>query len=198
MIMNKLLLKTYSSIFLFLLASKPVLSAEGIDYKHFLGITLDEKFWVLIAFILFVLLIGKKATNAANSALDNRSNIIKDKINNAEETLAEAKELLKQSQNALTDHKNESDDLINKQKDLAEKNAIIYANKIQDEIKRKNISADREIQYMHTEATVQIKNKITSVTLQSVEDIATNELKNSKSDKIYQNFIKNIPKALKS
>ena len=196
--MNKLLLKTYSFLFLFLFISKPVLSAEGAEYKHFLGITLDEKFWVLIAFILFVLLIGKKATNAANSALDSRSNIIKDKINNAEEALTEAKKLLKESQKALSDHKNESDDLINKQKDLAEKNAIIYANKIQDEIKRKNVSADREIQYMHTEATVQIKNKITSVTLQSVEDIAKNELKNSKTDKIYQNFINDIPKALKS
>ena len=198
MIMSKFLLKTYSFIFLFLLISKPLLSAEGIEYKHFLGITLDEKFWVLIAFILFILLIGKKAINAANSALDNRSNIIKDKINSAEEALAEAKELLKESQKALSHHRNESDDLINKQKDLAEKNAIVYANKIEDEIKRKNISADREIQYMHTEATVQIKNKITSITLQSVEDIATNELKNSKSDKIYQNFINNIPKALKS
>ena len=198
MIMIKLLLKTYSFVFLLLLVSKPVISAEGIEYKHFLGITLDEKFWVLIAFILFILLIGKKATNAANSALDSRSNIIKDKINNAEETLAEAKELLKQTQNALADHKNESDDLINKQKDLAEKNALTYSNKIQDEIKRKNISADREIQYMHTEAIVQIKNKITSITLQSVEDIATDELKNSKSDKIYQNFIMSIPKALKS
>ena len=198
MIMNKLLLKTYSFIFLFLLASKPVFSAEGIEYKRFLGITLDEKFWVLIAFILFIVLISKKATNAANSALDNRSNIIKDKINNAEEALTEAKELLKETKKALSDHKNKSDDLINKQKDLAEKNAVIYANKIQDEIKRKNISADREIQYMNTEAILQIKNKITSVTLQSVEDIATNELKNSKSDKIYQNFINDIPKALKS
>ena len=198
MIMIKLLLKTYSFVLLLLLVSKPVISAEGIEYKHFLGITLDEKFWVLIAFILFVVLIGKKATNAANSALDSRSNIIKDKINNAEETLIEAKKLLKESQKALSDHKNESEDLINKQKDLAEKNAIIYADKIQDEIKRKNISADREIQYMHTDATVQIKNKITNVTLQSVEDIATNELKNSKSDKIYQNFINDIPKALKS
>ncbi len=91
MIMNKLVLKAYS--FLFLLICKPALSAEGIEYKHFLGITLDEKFWVLIAFILFLLLIGKNATNAANSALDSRSNIIKDNINNAEEALTEAKDL---------------------------------------------------------------------------------------------------------
>ena len=126
MIMIKLLLKTYSFVLLLLLVSKPVISAEGIEYKHFLGITLDEKFWVLIAFILFVLLIGKKATNAANSALDSRSNIIKDKINNAEEALTEAKELLKESQKALSHHKNESDELINKQKDLAEKLSLIH------------------------------------------------------------------------
>jgi len=197
--MNKLLLKIYHYVFgiSFLLISKPVLSAESANYKHFLGFSLDEKFWVLIAFILFILLVAKKATNAANSALDNRSNLIKDKINNAEETLMESKQLLKESQKALTLHKNETNDLINKQKDLAKKNAIIYANKIEDEITRKNISADREIQYMHTEAAKLIKNKITTVTLQSVEDIAVNELKNAKSDKIYQNFISDIPKALK-
>ena len=197
--MNKLLLKIYHYVFVicFLLISKPSFSAESANYKHFLGFSLDEKFWVLIAFILFILLVAKKATNAANSALDNRSNLIKDKINNAEETLMESKQLLKESQKALTLHKNETNDLINKQKDLAKKNAIIYDNKIEDEITRKNISADREIQYMHTEAAKLIKNKITTVTLQSVEDIAVNELKNAKSDKIYQNFISDIPKALK-
>ena len=124
--MNKLLLKSYSFLFLFLFISKPVLSAEGIEYKHFLGITLDEKFWILIAFILFVILIGKKATNAANSALDSRSNIIKDKINNDEEALTEAKELLKESQKALSDHKNESDDFINKQKDSQRKDNVLF------------------------------------------------------------------------
>ena len=185
-------------IFLFFLLCTPALSADGSNYKHFLGITLDEKFWVLIAFILFIILVAKKATNAANTALDNRSNIIKEKINNAEDTLSEAKQLLKESQQALTLHKKEANDLINKQKDLAEKRAVDYANKFQEELKRKNISAEREIQYMHTEAASLIKNKITSITIKTVEDIAKNELKDAKSEKIYQNFIENIPRALKS
>ena len=64
---------------------------------------------------------SKKATNAANTALDNRSNVIKDKISSAEATLKEAKQLLKDSQQALTDHKNEVNSLINKQKEIAEK-----------------------------------------------------------------------------
>ena len=196
--MIKLLFKSYYSVFTFILISQPALSAEGVNYKSFLGITLDEKFWVLIAFILFIILVSKKATNAANTALDNRSNVIKDKISSAEATLIEAKQLLNDSQQALTDHKNEVNNLINKQKEIAEKNANIYADKISDELKRKNIAADREIQYLHAEAATLIKNKIATITLSTVEEIANNEFKDTKSDIIYENFISNIPKALKS
>ena len=196
--MIKLLFKSYYSVFIFILISQPAFSAEGVNYKSFLGITLDEKFWVLIAFILFIILVSKKATNAANTALDNRSNVIKDKISSAEATLTEAKQLLNDSQQALTDHKNEVNNLINKQKEIAEKNANIYADKISDELKRKNIAADREIQYLHAEAATLIKNKIATITLSTVEEIANNEFKDTKSDIIYENFINNIPKALKS
>ena len=178
--------------------AQPAFSAEGGSYKSFLGITLDEKFWILIAFILFIILVSKKATNAANTALDNRSNNIKEKIISAERTLTEAKQLLKDSQQALSDHKNEANNLISKQKEIAQKNAIIYIDKISDELNRKNIAADREIQYLHTEATTLIKNKITSITLSTVEEIAKTEFKDTKSDTIYEGFINNIPKALKS
>ena len=101
----------------------------------------------------------------------------------------------------LEDHgfnEEEVNNLINKQKEIAEKNANIYADKISDELKRKNIAADREIQYLHTEAATLIRNKIATITLSTVEEIANNEFKDTKSDTIYENFISNIPKALKS
>tara|TARA_B110000008_G_scaffold28349_1_gene25431 strand:+ start:863 stop:1453 length:591 start_codon:yes stop_codon:yes gene_type:complete len=196
--MIKLLFKNSFSFIILILIAQPAFSAEGGSYKSFLGITLDEKFWILIAFILFIILVSKKATNAANTALDNRSNNIKEKITSAERTLTEAKQLLKDSQQALSDHKNEANNLISKQKEIAQKNAIIYTDKISDELNRKNIAADREIQYLHTEATTLIKNKITSITLSAVEEIAKTEFKDTKSDTIYEGFINNIPKALKS
>lgn len=196
--MIKLLFKNSFSFIILILIAQPAFSAAGGSYKSFLGITLDEKFWILIAFILFIILVSKKATNAANTALDNRSNNIKEKITSAERTLTEAKQLLKDSQQALSDHKNEANNLISKQKEIAQKNAIIYTDKISDELNRKNIAADREIQYLHTEATTLIKNKITSITLSSVEEIAKTEFKDTKSDTIYEGFINNIPKALKS
>jgi len=198
--MNRIINQSIKILTLFyaLFYSYSSIAAEGINYPQFLGINLDEKFWILIAFLLFIILVGKKATKAANFALDNRSNIIKDKINHAEATLHEAKKLLKDSQDALRNYKNESDSLKAKQKDLALKNAEVYLENLKKEIKRKNIAADKEIQYMHDETKNRIQNKISAITIKSVEDIANAELKNQKSDKILANFIKNIPLALSS
>ena len=186
------------TLFYALFYSFPSLAAEGSNYPQFLGINLDEKFWVLMAFILFIILVAKKATKAANTALDNRSNTIKEKIDNSESALVDAQKLLKESQEALINHKAATAKLILNQKQLALKNATLYLENINNEIERKNVSAEREIQYMHTEAANNVKNKITTITLRSVEYIVAKELNNDKSNKIFDNFIKNIPSALSS
>ncbi len=186
------------TLFYALLYSFPSLAAERSNYPQFLGINLDEKFWILMAFILFVILVAKKATKAANTALDNRSNTIKEKIDNSESALVDAQKLLKASQEALANHKAATEKLILNQKKLALKNATLYLENINNEIERKNVSAEREIQYMHTEAANNVKNKITTITLRSVEYIVAKELNNDKSNKIFDNFIKNIPSALSS
>jgi len=163
---------------------------------EFIGISLDEKFWVLIAFILFILLVAKKATKAANSTLDARSNSIKEKIDNSKNTLFEAQTLLKDSQELLANHKIEAENIIQKQKETALKNATIHLENIKNEIERKNVAAENEIQYMHFEALNIVKEKITDITLKSVEDIAITEFKNDKSNKIFDYFVENIPSGL--
>ena len=179
----------------------PSLAEEDIKttqmgYPEFMGITLDEAFWVLIAFILFIIIVGKKATKAINSGLDARSNAIKDKIDISENALNEAKKLLNDSQSALTAHKTKTLDLIDKQKNQAQKNAALYLDNIKSEIDRKVISAEREIEYMHAEVVNNIKNKITEITLKAVEEIAVTEFSSGKSNKVFDNFIKDIPSAL--
>ena len=163
---------------------------------EFMGISLDEKFWVLIAFILFILAVGKKATKATNTALDARSNSIKDKIDISVNTLNEAQSLLKDSQEALVDQKSQTLELITKQKEQALKNAKLYLDNMKNEIDRKNISAEREIEYMHTEAINKIRKKITEITLKSVEEFSLTENSKDKSSKVFDNFVKDIPSAL--
>ena len=49
---------------------------------------------------------------------------------------------------------------------------------------------------MHTDAVNSIKNKITEITLRSVEEIAVTECNNDKSKKVFDKFILDIPSAL--
>ena len=169
-----------------------------IGYPEFMGIKLDEAFWVLIAFILFILVVGKKATKAINAGLDTRSNSIKEKIAISENALNEAKKLLIDSQSILADHNTKTLELIGNQKNQAYKNAAIYLDNIKSEIDRKIITAEREIEYMHTEVVNNIKNKITEITLKSVKEIALTEFSNGKSNQVFDNFVKVIPSALKT
>ena len=192
----KLLIMFYALFYTYPSIAEGDIKTNQIGYPEFMGIKLDEAFWVLIAFILFIIIVGKKATKAINAGLDARSNAIKDKIDVSENALNEAKILLNDSQSALADHKTQTIELIDKQKNQAHKNAAIYLDNIKSEIDRKIISAEREIKYMHTEVVINIKSKITEITLKSVEEIAVTEFSNDKSNKVFDNFIKDIPSAL--
>ena len=192
----KLLIMFYALFYTYPSLAEEDIKTTQMGYPEFMGITLDEAFWVLIAFILFIIIVGKKATKAINAGLDARSSAIKDKIDISENALNEAKKLLKDSQSALADHKTKTLELIEKQKDQAHKNAAKYLDNIKSEIDRKVISAEREIEYMHTEAVNNIKSKITEITLKSVEEIAGTEFSNGQSNKVFDNFLKDIPSAL--
>ena len=122
----KLLMMFYALFYAYPSLAEEDIKTTQMGYPEFMGITLDEAFWVLIAFILFIIIVGKKATKAINAGLDARSSAIKDKIDISENALNEAKKLLKDSQSALADHKTKTLELIEKQKDQAHKNAAKY------------------------------------------------------------------------
>ena len=156
----------------------------------------DAEFWVLIAFIVFVVLIIGKAKSAVDKALNKRSNDIKEKIDNTEEALNEAQKILKNSQDLLINHKKSSEKLIKDQQDIAIKNSEDYLNNIDKEIKRKISTAKKEIEYLHTNAVMNIQEKISTVTINTLEDILSTDFQLSKDKNLFNHFIKEIPSAL--
>jgi len=156
----------------------------------------DAEFWVLMAFLIFILLIGRKGKSIAEKTLDDRSNAIKDKIDNSENTLHEAQQLLKNSQDLLREHKKSSKDIIKKQKELANNNAENYLLNINKEINRKIVSAEKEIEYMQINMINNIQEKISTVVIKTLEDLFSNELKSSNNKNLFENFLKEVPKAL--
>ena len=156
----------------------------------------DAEFWVLIAFIVFIVLIGRKAKSAMNDVLEKRSNDIREKISNTENTLLEAQKLLKNSQDILRDHKKSSEKLIKEQEEIALKNSEIYLENIDQEVERKKSSAAKEIEFIHSNAASQIQEKISKLVISSIEDLLSNEFKTSKNSNLANDFIDQIPSAL--
>ena len=156
----------------------------------------DAEFWVLIAFIVFIILVGRKAKSAIDSSLDKRANDIKEKIESTEAALFDAQKLLKNSQNLLMEHNNSSENLIKEQKLNAENNSKNYLDNIDNEIKRKKLTAIKEIEFLHSNASLKIQEQISQVCINSIEDILSNDFKPSNKDTLINNFIDDIPSAL--
>ena len=156
----------------------------------------DAEFWVLIAFIVFIILVGRKAKSTIDISLDKRSNDIKEKITSTENALLEAKKLLKESQHILIEHKKSAEKLIQDQQEVALKNSELYLQNIDKEIERKKASAANEIEFIHTSATLKIQEKISQVSINAIEDLLSSDFKPSQKNNLIEEFIKEIPSAL--
>ena len=141
----------------------------------------DETAWVAIAFLLFFVLVWKKAKKAILSLLDERSLVIEKELNEAKSLKEEALEELRI---ALQNQKNVSDEAEN-----LIKNAKETAQKIQEEanlkslemIKRKEEQAKQKILSLEAEAIRNIKEITSSIVIESSKTYIKQNLDNKEN-----------------
>ena len=121
----------------------------------------DETAWVAVAFIIFIALIWKKASNAIVSILDNRSLLIHNELNEAKSLKEEALEELRKSLQTQKQVSEEAENIIRDAKETAKKIQEEAYSKSSDLIKRKEEQAKQKIIALETDAIKNIK-KITS------------------------------------
>jgi len=153
----------------------------------------DSSFWVLIAFIIFIILVSVKAKSKINDILEGRASLIKNKILESEKALQEAQNLLKESQLALKNYKNNSKNIISSEKQKALAKSKNYLNKISDDIKRKEMLLDKEIDYLQHNVKASIKRQIIEITINSVQNLISNTKNVQASEMIFKEFLKRIP-----
>ena len=153
----------------------------------------DSSFWVLIAFIIFIILVSVKAKSKINDILEDRALLIKNKIQESEKALQEAQILLKESQLAFKNYKNNSKNIISTEKQKALDKSKNYLNKIEEDIKRKEILMDKEIDYLQHNVKASIKRQILEITINSVQNLISNTKNIQASDMIFKGFLEKIP-----
>ena len=127
----------------------------------------DETAWVAVAFIIFIALIWKKASNAIVSILDNRSLLIHNELNEAKSLKEEALEELRKSLQTQKQVSEEAENIIRDAKETAKKIQEEAYSKSSDLIKRKEEQAKQKIIALETDAIKNIKKITVNVIIES-------------------------------
>ena len=148
---------------------------------------LSQTAWVLIAFILFFVLVGKKLWTALTDNLDQRKKMIENELNEAKKLREEAQSELNESLKKQKEINKQVLDIINDAKSTAkqiEADAIQKSNVI---IKRKEQQAKQKINNAQIDAINNIKNISAELSIKSAKIYIENELDSKSQKSLYSN-----------
>ena len=137
---------------------------------------LSQTAWVLIAFILFFVLVGKKLWSTLTSNLDQRKKMIENELNEAKKLREEAQAELNASLKKQKEINKQVLDIINDAKSTAKQIEADALKKSDIIIKRKEEQAKQKINNAQVEALNNIKNISAELSVKSAKVYIQNEL----------------------
>ena len=129
----------------------------------------QETVWVAIAFIIFISLVWKKASQAINIILDNRSMLIQNELSEAKILKEEAMEELRISLQMQKNSSQEFNQIIKEAKEAAKKIKDDADVKSLEIIKRREEQAKQRIMAFENEAIKAIKRVSGTVAIESAK-----------------------------
>ena len=156
----------------------------------------DETAWVAVAFLIFIVLVWKKASKAITEILDSRALLIENELKEAKSLKEEALEELRKSLQTQKNISDEADKII--------KDAQNAAKKIQDDtnikcseiIQRREEQAKQKIMALETEAVNNIKKITGSIIVESSKIFIQSNLDKKENDSIITNSSNQIKSSL--
>ena len=130
---------------------------------------LSQTAWVLIAFILFFVLVGKKLWSALTTNLDQRKKMIENELNEAKKLREEAQAELNASLKKQKEINKQVLDIINDAKSTAKQIEADALKKSDIIIKRKEEQAKQKINNAQVEALNNIKNISAELSVKSAK-----------------------------
>ena len=148
---------------------------------------LSQTAWVLVAFILFFLLVGKKLWSTLTYSLDQRKKIIENDLNEAKKLREEAQAELNASLKKQKEINKQVLDIINDAKKTANQIEANALKKSDIVIKRKEDQARQKINNAQIEAINSIKSISAELSVKSARLYIESELNNKIQKTLYSN-----------
>ena len=141
--------------------------------------------WVLIAFILFFILVGKRLWSTLTNSLDQRKKMIENELNEAKKLREEAQNELNASLKKQKEINKQVQDIINDAKNTAKQIEADALKKSDVIIKRKEEQAKQKINNAQIEAINNIKNISAELSVKSAKVYIQNELDSTIQKSLY-------------
>ena len=156
----------------------------------------DETAWVAVAFLIFIVLVWKKASKAITEILDNRALLIENELKEAKSLKEEALEELRKSLQTQKNISDEADKIIKDAQDAAKKIQDDTNIKCSEIIQRREEQAKQKIMALETEAVNNIKKVTGSIIVESSKMFIESNLDKKENNNIITNSSNQIKSSL--
>ena len=153
-------------------------------------------FWVLLGFVIFVALVYKKVTGVVTEKLDERSDAIRNQIEEARTLREEAQAMLAQYQRQQRDADKTAAEIVSGAKRQASdllKQAQADAEAAGERQKK---IAETRIQHMEAQAVAEVRAVAAEVAVQATRSVIEQQLDDAKASDILADSIEKLPARL--
>lgn len=149
-------------------------------------------FWVLVAFVAFIVLVWNKAKAAILGALDARAERIRQEIEQAQTLRDEAQAMLAQYQRKQRDALKEAESIVAAAREEADRIRRNAAAELEASLKRREAQAIEKIAQAETQALQQVRDLAVDLATAATEKLLVENIDQARRDRLVDDAIRDL------
>lgn len=156
----------------------------------------DPTFWVAIGFVLFIVIAGRPIMSKITSALDNRADEIRAKIEEAKSLREEAQTLLASYQRMQRDAAAEAAEIISNAQEEAQRLQTAADENLTQTLKRREEAALEKIAAAEARALQDVRDRAVDIAITATEKVVSGAMTDNVQQSITRAAIDDLPSRL--
>jgi len=167
---------------------------HGVGYPAYGPFSIQSTdFWYLVAFVIFVVALGRPLLKALNGFLDQRADKISTQLDEARALREEAQELLTTYKRRQRDALEEADNMIQRAKDESKSLKADARKDLDKAVKSRELQAAAKIKLAESEAIAEVQTVAADIAMRAARELVLEMLNDKEQDAIIADAIKSLP-----
>ncbi|MBI07769.1 MAG: F0F1 ATP synthase subunit B [Rhodospirillaceae bacterium] len=160
------------------------------------SITQNANFWILIAFLTFFGVFGRKAWRAIKTTLDGRRDKIQAELDEAQRLREEAQSVLADYERKKREAEEEATKMVESAKIEAERHANDARRALEETMRRREEAAVQRIQQAEADALREVREMAADLAVQATAELIRENLDETRSDTMIEKAIREVGEKL--